>query len=244
MDKYDLDEIEVRKRRWGKTLVTRDDLKKDFHIIVNNKSLTTLQNFNTTIGKINAIGQIQSLLINPITWDPYFDMKPVLKDIFDDLDLPCDMELTHKEVMDMRKQQIKDTAKLERMTIKQQWTSQITQAVVQEKVQDKLQERAQKRQADIQAELAEEAEKEIRRQEREARRREVQQPVQQQPQPTDLAPSNNLWLSDQELQLLSQSTWVPIEQILWQVQEQPIIERIEWDTTWVDDTWAEDFGEF
>lgn len=216
MYKKDLKKIDIRKRRGWRTELTREDLKKKYHIIVSNKSLTTLQNFSTTMSKINAIGQIQPLLVNPVTWDPLIGYLPIVKQLLQDLDLPCDVELTRDEIMDMKTKAVKDETKIQILQTKESKKVQFADFVSTEKMQERLRQR--------QA-LAWEA-------------------LQAEGQPTDWA-SQVETLSEQELQQLSQVYWVPVEELRWITpeevelieqqlwigqppQETPLVEQFEW----------------
>ena len=231
MDKNLVDEVKIRKRRWGSVMLTRDDLKRDFHIVVNNKSLTTLQNFNTTIQKINALGQIQPLLINPITWDPYLDYKPIVKSLLWDLDIDCDVELTNKEIFDMKKQGIKENTKLTQLQTKDQRKVEYTEITSQEKLQQRLLKRAEK----------------LLEREAEEAWAFVQNPGATPTDPQALQQSQVvpvLWnlLPPEQLQQLAQTVWVPLEQLAQYTeqdfanleqqilnQEAPLIESVESD---------------
>ena len=235
MDKKWIDKIDVRKRRGWTVELTREDLKRDFHVVVNNKSLTTLQNFNNTIQKINAVGQIQGLLTNPVNGNPYFDLKPIVQELLQDLDLSCDVELTDKEVYDMKEKGIRENTKLNQLQAKEQTKVQYTQIKAEDKLQDRI--------------LALAAKK----QEQELARQQEQGAFVTNPQ-GGVAPQQwgaVLWniLPEEQLTQLSQVLWIPVEelaqlteqeftaieqQFLAQQTQRPLIEEASWPVWWAD----------
>lgn len=238
MMKNNLEDVSVRKRRWGKTRLTREDLKKEYHIIVNNKSLTTLQNFSTTIQKINAIWQIQPLLNNHVTGKPFYKMDPIVKQLLIDLNLPCDLEYSDEEYFADQKDAIKQQSKLSKVQVREESKVQYTQVTAQDKLQERLARRAEK----IALERAE---------------NEVLLWANNSPQnPNGLSGTIPQWwqqtgvISPEQAQLLAEDLWVPVEEVAGLTEQEliqleqalglwatPLVEEVEGDVLGSTDLW-------